>query len=204
MEDEELLAHLTKSAKENFELFTNSSKEKRERWVVEEFLSISRIRFAKNELHSPEQESKVDVYFRDAKFQIKEITDPNFKRGKFYKDEYHSYKNASSINGVSFVSEGHDSPKITNMYDLVLEQAKKLADDARYKGLKGKLDLMIYVTRPRSSLIQSSEINGNDYLSMGWRSVSCLNSKQAVVLFSSKDAPDFLKNISGKINKNKC
>ena len=137
MEDNELLTHLTKSTKEDFEYFTNPRKEERERWVVEAFLSISGIEFAKKELHSPEQANKVDVYFRDAKFQIKEITDPNFKRGKFYKDAYHSLKNASNIDDISLVGKAHDIPNIAKMYDLILEQARKLADDDRYKGIKG-------------------------------------------------------------------
>jgi hypothetical protein len=36
------------------------------------------------ELNSPDQRSKVDVHFRDARFQVKELTDPNMRRGKLY------------------------------------------------------------------------------------------------------------------------
>jgi hypothetical protein len=202
MNDDEFLTHLESSARKELKYFSNSNKEERERWTVSEFLSIICVDYQIEELISPEQRSKVDVHFRNARFQVKELTDPNMRRGKFYKDAYNSLKAASSLDEVSLVGDVHDTPPVTKMYDLVLDEAKKLADDDRYKELKGQLDLLIYVTRPRAALVQESEIIIEDFSCLGWRSVLCMNSTQSVVLFSSHKGPDFLSNKLGKVMSN--
>ena len=84
MNDKELLTHLESSAKKDFEYFSNPKKERRERWTASEFLSIMCVEHQNEELNSPDQRSKVDVHFRDARFQVKELTDLNMRRGKLY------------------------------------------------------------------------------------------------------------------------
>jgi len=111
------------------------------------------------------------------------LTDPNIRRRKLYKDAYNSIKAATSLDGVSLVGEAYDIPPFAKMYELVLEEAKKLADDNRYRELKGELDLLIYITRPRASRVQESETITEDFSCLDSRSLSCMNSKQLVVLF---------------------
>ena len=97
MNDIEILKYLQKSAKENHEYFSNNNKEIREQWVVSQFLSFLEIQHHKEELLSLEQSSKTDVQFRDACFQVKELTDPKLRRGKIYKDAYNSIKIVKSL-----------------------------------------------------------------------------------------------------------
>ena len=199
MNNDELLKRLRESAKEDHDYFTNKKKDVRERWIAAEFVSSIHISFKECEFISPEQSSKIDVQFRDAKFQIKEITDPNTRRGKLYKDAYQSLKQADSIEAVSLVGKVHDLTPIDRMYDLVLKEAEKLSKSRKYIKSKCNIDLLIYVTRSRAALIREDEIKGSDFESMGWRSVSCVNSKQAVVLFSSQSGPSFMVDVQGRL-----
>jgi len=75
------------------------------------------------------------------------------------------------------------------MYELICEQAKELS--AKYSS-RERIDLLFYVTRTFASIVQKDEIDSNDLKSLGWRSVSCVNARQAIVLFVSRDCPKFL------------
>lgn len=193
MNDREIRDNLLRSAWEDVEYFSNVKKEDRERWVVSEFLSVLGVKYQEEELQSLEQKDKVDVRFRSALFQVKELPDPELRRGKMYKDIYNSIKAATSHEEVSLVGDIHDVPPIASMYELVLEKAEELANSRSYEISKSGLDLLIYVTRTRASLIQPHEIHNEAFSNLGWRSVSCVNSKQAVVLFSSPSAPEFIR-----------
>ena len=193
MDDREVLDLLLKAAWDDVKYFSNANKDERERWAVSKFLSVLNVEYREEEICSLDPHSKVDVCFRDASFQIKELTDPDLRRGKMYKDAYASIKAAKSLDQVSLVGDVQDIPPIANMYELVLEKAKELAGDESYRTSKGQLDLLIYVTRTRASLIHAEEIADEAFSGLGWRSVSCVNEKQAVVLFSSPSAPDFLR-----------
>ncbi len=110
-----------------------------------------------------------------------------------YKDVYNSIKTAKTLEDISWVGDVRDVPPVSSMYELVLGRAAELAAAEPYKAQRANLDLLIYVTRTRAGLIQSSELNAGDFAELGWRSVSCVNAKQAVVLFSSPSAPKFIK-----------
>ncbi|MES9856926.1 MAG: DUF1780 domain-containing protein [Sedimenticola sp.] len=202
MDDQEILKHMQKSAREDVEYFSNSNKVGRECWVVSEFLTVLGIEHNDDELQSFEQESKVDVCFRSAQFQVKELTDPNLLRHKIYKDKFNSINAASSLEEISLIGEAHDMTPISNMYELILEKARDLANSETYKALKSRIDLLIYVTRKRASLIQVHEIKSEDFSPLGWRSVSCVNSKQAVVLHSTQVAPKFIIDKSQQLMSN--
>lgn len=204
MDEYEILEHMKNSAWEDVKYFSNSNKEERERWVVSEFLSVLGIEHNYSEIQSLEQNNKVDVCFRNAQFQIKELTDPNLRRGKMYKDAFKSIESARSLDEVSLIGGVRDVPPIANMYKLVLKKASELANSKIYKASKSGIDLLIYVTRTRASLIQKHEINSKDFLALGWRSVSCVNSKQGVVLFSSQAAPELILGRSQKLMSNNC
>jgi hypothetical protein len=192
MNDQEILDHLRKSAWDDVEYFSNAKKGERERWVVSEFLSILGVEHKVEELLSPEQKKKVDVRFRNALFQVKELPDPDLRRGKMYKDIFNSLKAAKSLDEVSLVGDARDVPPIASMYELVFEKARELSNSESYRTSKNSLDLLVYVTRTMASLIQPNEIRSEAFSSLGWRSVSCVNSKQAIVLFSSPSAPEFI------------
>ncbi len=193
MNDREILDHLRISAWEDVKYFSNANKEVRERSVVSQFLLILGIAHQEHDLLSLEQTNKADVSFHSANFQLKELPDPDLRRGKMYKDVYNSIKVAKTIEDISWVGDIQDIPPMSSMYELVLAKATELAATELYKALKSELDLLIYVTRTWAGLIQPSELNACAFAELGWRSVSCVNAKQAVVLFSSPSAPKFIK-----------
>lgn len=203
MNDSEIFNHLEISAREDVKYFSNPNKDERERWVVSEFLSVLSIDYQEAEIISLEQDNKVDVCFRSAQFQIKELTDPNLRRGKMYKDALNSITAATSLEEVSLISDVHDLPPVSNMYELILDMASELANSEKYMDLKSEIDLLIYVTRTRASLIQSHELKREKFSSLGWRSISCVNSKQAVVLHSSQTAPKFIVERDKQLMSNK-
>lgn len=193
MEEHEILDHLRQSAWADVEYFSTANKEVRERWVVSQFLSTLGVAHQEQDLASLEQANKADVRFLGAYFQVKELPDPYLRRGKMYKDIYNSIKSAKTLEEVSLVGDARSIPPVASIYQLVLGMARELAEGAGYKPVKSELDLLIYVTRTRASLIQLSELNANEFEGLGWRSISCVNAKQAVVLFSSLAAPEFIR-----------
>lgn len=184
-----LLAEMKRSWSENLRFYSNAGKEERERWVVAEFLTHLPVPFDPNELRSHVQKSKVDVEFRDARFQVKEIPDPNFRRGDEIKTTYHRVMNAKTLQdtvGPGFV---YDVPRVESAFDLVRDTARELACSATYKDHKGTLDLLCYVTRTRASFISVKEVRPEELSLLGWRSISCLIGAQAVALYTGPDAP---------------
>lgn len=181
------------------EYFSNSNKPERERYVVSLFLSFLGVSFDKNDLKSPEQDSLIDVFFQDAAFQIKELMDEGYLRGKILKDRRRSAENATTLKDLHWASEAYDTQQPARMIDLVYEEAKKQAGDKKYASEKDKIDLLIYVTRTRASLIQDHEIQERVFSALGWRSVLCVNEKQALILYSSKASPEFICNKATRV-----
>ena len=192
-EKDEALEAMKRSWASDFHFFNNAGKDVRERWVVHEFLSRLSVTFGLDEIKSQEQSSKVDVQFRDARFQIKEIPDPGSRRSAEIKAIYHRVLAAKTIQdtiGTPFV---YDVPPPVSGYELVRDKAKELAEDPRYIDAKASLDLLLYVTRTRATLVKQTEINLEELSKMGWRSVSCLMGHRALVLFGRVDAFMFLR-----------
>lgn len=187
-----LLAEMKRAWSENLRFYSNAGKEERERWVVAEFLTRLPVPFDPNELRSHVQKSKVDVDFRDARFQVKEVPDPNFRRGDEIKTTYHRVMNAKTLQdtvGPGFV---YDVPRVESAYNLVRDTAREFAYSATYKDHKSTLDLLCYVTRTRASVISMKEVRPEELSPLGWRSISCLIGNQAVALYAGPGAPPFL------------
>lgn len=189
----EILAEMKRSWVENRHFYSNAGKEERERWVVGEFLKCLSVPFIPDQLHSPPQKSKVDVEFQRARFQVKEIPDPNFRRGDEIKDTYRRVMEAKTLQdtvGLGFV---YDVPPVVSGYHLVRDNARMLALSEKYINYKASLDLLCYVTRTRASVVQVQDVKPEELSSLGWRSVSCLMGSHALVLYASLEAPAFLR-----------
>ncbi|MCA1860783.1 DUF1780 domain-containing protein [Janthinobacterium sp. HSC-3S05] len=183
-----LLHEMKRSLKDDAEFFSNNGKEAREIWVVREFLRRIKLPFEDSELVSQRQVSKIDVQFRFANFQIKEITDPNIKRGDEVRAAYKKVRDAKTLEDTLGPGFLYDVPMISSAYQLVREKAS----GAKYNGHKAKLDLLCYVTRTRASKISVDEVQLPELTALGWRSISCLIGDQATVLCIAHDAPLFL------------
>lgn len=194
--EEKLLAEMKRNWEDNFQFYSNAGKEARERWVVSEFLSCLFISFTPEELRSQEQKSKIDVEFREGRFQIKEITDPDIRRNAEIKTTYERVMNAKTLQKTVGPGFACDIPSIVSGYDLVKERARDLALSEKYVECKSNLDLLFYVTRSRASIIKPFEINREELSSLGWRSISCLMGRDAMVLYASCQAPIFLREVA--------
>ena len=189
----ELLNKLRESALEDLRFFSNIGREAREHWVVSEFLRIQNVQFSEDELISYPLHSKVDVEFRDARFQVKEFLNPGIKRHRDAKERYEKLMSVSSVENMVLPVFGYDVPPVAKIYDLISAEAVSLATSSKYMNEKSNLDLIFYVTRTHASLIKKDEINYEHLRSVGWRSISCLAGKQATVIFAASNAPAFLR-----------
>lgn len=189
----DFLEEMKRSWASDFHFFSNAGKEERERWVVGEFLSLRAVDFSVEELHSHEQQSKVDVEFRNARFQIKEIVTPGDHRGADVKATYRRVMAAKSLQETIGPGFSYGVPPIADTFELIREKAEELATDRRYLEVKMTLDLLFYVTRTNASHLEQGTIGAVQLASLGWRSISCLMGSEAVVLFAREDAPDFLR-----------
>ena len=106
MDDRKILDRLLQSAWEDVQYFSNANKPARERWIVSQFLNVLAVPHQEGDLLSLEQENKVDVKFREAAFQVKELPDPDLQRGRMYKDAYNSIKAANRLEDVSLIGPG--------------------------------------------------------------------------------------------------
>src|SRR5262249_41807593 len=147
-------------------------KPERERWVVRQFLSHLPISFCEGEVYSLPQHSKVDVGFRHARFQVKEIVDDGTRRGDEIKAMWRRVQVASRLEEIVGPCSAYDIPPPIKGYELVRDRASQLA--GKYKEYRLTLDLLFYVTRTRTSPIRAAEVNRGDLELLGWRSVSCL------------------------------
>ena len=191
--DAEILGAMLESAYEELQFFSNKGKQGRERWVVSQFLERYQLAFVASELTSPHQQSKTDVRFRDANFQVKEILTPGSKRSDEVKATYEGLKRAKKLVEVRTPQFAYDVPPPTSVYALVSAEAANLASEQKYRGTKVDLDLLFYVTRIAASPIRDEEIDSSQLARLGWRSISCLAGAQATVLVTQPHAPAFLR-----------
>lgn len=186
-EAEEFLAAARASAREEERFFSNAAKPERELWVAREFLSALKGPFDEAELIATPQYSDADVVFRDARFQIKEILDPEILRGAELKARRLRAELATRAEDLIEPEVARDIV-LSNAYLLVLERASTM----RYApAVKSSLDLLCYVTRTYSGL--GSEEERRQIAGTGWRSVSCLYGSRALVLSTTTNAPWFLR-----------
>lgn len=161
-----------------------AAKPERERWVVREFLLTLGIDASEREMISPPEADPVDVQFRDARFQVKEIYDPTERRQAELKDDLRraeTAKHLSDLFGELIVRDKH----YVDVYPLIVE----FADDPRYITTRAGIDLLFYVTRVDATINLPMEVPS---VIQSWRSVSCLFGPRPVILAVQPDGPSFL------------
>jgi hypothetical protein len=134
----------------------------------------------------------VDVRFRDANFQIKEIVTSGTMRSLEVKSDYERVKYAIEPKDIVGPQLSYDVPAPAAVYSLVESDAVKLSLQPKYALVKSQIDLLFYVTRINASPVMPAEIQESTLRGLGWRSISCLAGPQAIVLFAAEGAPDFL------------
>lgn len=185
-EDEDLIATVRRSREEEARFFADQAGT--ERWVVQEFLHAIGLGFCPEELISPPQADNVDVAFRTARFQIKEIHDPHEHRDAEIRDSIKMAKEAVVPSDLYPPPVGRDI-ELADLAELLLAKATSIKFPPRERE---SLDLLCYVTRPHAGFNESPELVGERLSVLGWRSISCLSGRVAYRLASSANAPEFL------------
>jgi hypothetical protein len=98
-DEAEYLRKLQEHVAETRRLFSNTMKPERERMVCRAFLRCVGIKFCDQEIIASDTEP-VDVVFRSAKFQIRELLGSDRKRGDELKELQEKVQNATSIEDV--------------------------------------------------------------------------------------------------------
>jgi len=187
MTDEEILEKVRRDREEWVRFLSEPNKQERERWIVREFLEKLSISASENDLVSLDQDNPVDVIFRDASFQVKEITEAGCRRHSEAKEDLQRAKNATQLSHLI-------PPMIAKdiSWDDVYPLIHQFASSAKYpSSSRGKLDLLFYVTRKHTILNRAAQ--PPELAHLGWRSISCLFGPHPYVLVATGDAPSFLR-----------
>lgn len=191
--EEERLNQIRNKRNEDAYFFSSKGAKDREKWIVSEFLTRLGVLYKPTELLSEEPASKIDISFRDASFQIKEIPDQDIERTKEARQLKEYADKADSIKDTFPPLKAKDIPPITDGYELALNKCQRLSENGQYDDhIRKSLDLLIYITRKRSSIIKKDRINEDDFKGMGWRSISVLMGDKSNILHCHETSPKFL------------
>ena len=198
--DKRFLADIREGLRASVKFFAPEKKAEREDWDITEFLQNLNIDFGADEV-VPEVDDPPDVYFRDARFETKEILDPGRKRHKEFKD---ALAKALSVSDPSGLVQ-HYTPRDLTPTDvgcLVLQEIAELTNCYEPK-LRKTLDLLFYVNLKHHHLKNGPMPNGALFREYGWRSVSALMGWGALIFYASNDAPGFLLEHAGTLTERK-
>jgi hypothetical protein len=84
--------------------------------------------------------------------QIKELTDPDLRRGKMDKDSYASIKAAKSLDQVSLIGDVRDVPPIANMHEPVLNQDQSIRRETHKNSFGETHNLLVRGSNPCGAL----------------------------------------------------
>jgi hypothetical protein len=195
-DEAEYLRKLREHVAETRWIFSNKMKPERERMVCRAFLRCLGIAFHDTEIITADTEP-IDVIFRSAQFQIRELMEPDRKRGDELRELQQKVQSAASIEDVMIP---YSPSRPLSFQVLVPELTNALGEKARKYGTGCRdLDALVYVDL-ESHLDANSVIPDLSKLkSQGWRSVSVLLPPYGMVLFTESSAPAFIQMASGQV-----
>jgi hypothetical protein len=186
--EQEVIESVRRAREEQVRFFSCAAKAERERWVAREFLTRLGLEFRENEIRSKPEGSPVDVTFRTANFQIKEVFDPGQRRHAELKESLRRAQQATTVRDVIAPAYARDIV-VADVGKLLFE----IAATHRYSSrVKANLDLLVYVTRPRAGFYEPHHVVGNKVQGLGWRSISCLFGERPLLLLATSGSPPFL------------
>ncbi|MEW6689179.1 MAG: DUF1780 domain-containing protein [Pseudomonadota bacterium] len=195
-DEEAYLVEHRKALLESVAFWSPEKKLERELWVVRTFLRHLNVQYADSEL-VPETSEPPDINFRSARFEIKEILDPDRRRHEEYREKL---EKAGSAKRLRDLMEQYTPQDLT--YEEIGDQAVKTLEGlAKHYAPKviERLDLLLYVNLLRRVVDTQSPVpSPSRFSGFGWRSVSVVRSSVACVFHARSDAPEFLQPYVGK------
>jgi len=182
-----------RALKESLAFFSNAEKRNREKWIVRHLLKALRIDF--KEVEMAEAAEPVDVAFRDAGFQVKEILDEGRRRTDEFKNKL---EKAKSAQGYSELLE-HYTPLDVSFSEIVqhcYSYAESLVQQSKYGPQEREnIDLLCYFNWLDYSVVSPVDVAVKE---VGFRSLSIVSNRYCAVAFASPNAPMLLRDNVGK------
>ena len=195
-DEQEFLKERQQALRESIKFFAPEQKVERETWVCSAFLQNLGIQHAEAEL-IPEPSDPPDIHFRGARFEIKEILDPDRKRHAEYREKL---EKALLARSASELLEHYTPEDLTyrEIGDIVIQRLTEISAHYDPK-VTAQLDLLIYVNLLHCLVNGQSPVpSPTTYSGFGWRSIGVVKGWSAWVLHARPDAPSFLQTHVGK------
>jgi hypothetical protein len=191
--DDRYLEALREDAADARSLMSNPRKSERERMVVRALLRCLGVAFADTEIAAGSEEP-VDVEFRTARFQIRDIVGGR-KRGKELAEREQLYRVAKTISDVMTPFTESTAIPFDKAAAMVAEALAEKASRYRQRTCAA-LDAVVYFDLGNSHLYPVEPRGAAAALAglgrQGWRSASMLALPYGMVLTANAGAPDFL------------
>jgi hypothetical protein len=189
--DKKYLRALLHDVKETCHLLSSEMKPERERMVCRAFLRCAGIPFTEEGLMASKVEPP-DVLFDSARFEVRELMDVGRQRHSEWKKEYQRIEKAKSTDDVLRPPPSPKRIRLKELVPLVTDALKDKSEKYGKRGIScGDIDALVYVNLLETFLvpalpgIDTEEVDTENLVNQGWRSVSIL------VLFSPNENPDF-------------
>lgn len=183
-----------KALKESLAFFSNTEKLSREKWVVRQLLQTLSIDFKEEEM--TEAEEPVDIAFRDAGFQVKEILNEGRRRTDEFKNKL---KKAEKAQDYSELLEYYTPLNIsfTEIVQHCYNYAESLIAQSKYGMRECKnINLLCYFNWLDYSIVPPIGVLIKE---VGFRSLSIVSNHYCAVVYAGPNAPELLKDNVGKV-----
>lgn len=182
---------LREEAEDTVNMLSNPRKPERERRTAAAFLRCAGVAFEPNEVISSRTEPP-DVLFRSARFEIALVQEER-RMHEEWRDT--ARRRAQALSIVELIEPYHAPESLTRqrVADLIIPTAERKAQ--RYCARRvpcADLDLLLYVNRNASLIVDSPRTTSDALVHHGWRSVSVLLPPHSYVVLADSSAPDFI------------
>jgi hypothetical protein len=189
--EQKYIDDLVRHTEESIRFFSNEMKSERERSVCAAFLRCLGIDFSPGDILTNKNDPP-DVIYKSARFEVVELYDKRRKRLDEYKNRLKELKTAKSMDDTLIRVESAKPISYSDLFDEISRALSKKALKYGERVCSG-LDALVYVSLPNRFLrIESSIPDLKDFISQGWRSISFLIPPWSHVIWSIKEAPQFL------------
>lgn len=193
--EREYLQSIQSDAADTLLYLGDKYKPERERAIVRALFRCIGVTFAENEIVAPSSEP-VDVSFREARFQVREILQQERRRG----DEWKLKTRLQSMDDA-LVTWKRPTPMSIEELTAIITQALDAKAQRYGRSQCSRLDALVYVNLTFTRFLQPDTAPGNisGLAAQAWRSVSLIFPPYGIVLSATSDAPGFLQQLLGRV-----
>lgn len=197
MDDDSLLEWRRQGLRDSLQWFSNAKKREREIWVCHQFLQNLGVAFDSAEL-IPVEDQAPDVFFREARFEVKELLDPGCRRTDEYREDQRRAEQAPNNEKLWEWFTPEDLTPEMIVSDI---EGRISGWAAMYEPrFRSTLDLLVYHNRVGMFFKESPSTPLAAFLGEhGFRSVSMTTDSRAWVLWAGLSSPDLIASVAGSI-----